>query len=167
MGFLLPVQELSGNIEAPATTKLPLAVDFLKGEILLTGRVSDGMAQLPHYFTPFQTFVMSMAEDDKSRFDQKIALLILERESQYRAESPTPAGLFIYQFECIARNRLGYDNGMIAMADDPSFDDNWRDWMEWAMLAKISQLSVLVVGGMAIYLGLLFVAGLRWQHIHR
>ena len=127
----IPSQEILASIgeEVLATTKLPLAVDFLKGEILLTGRVSDGMAQLPHYFTPFQTFVMSKAEDDKSRFDQKIALLILERESQYRAESSTPAGLFIYQFECIARNRLGYDNGMFAMAGDPSFDDEWRDWI--------------------------------------
>ena len=77
----LPSQEILASIgeEVLATTKLPLAVDFLKGEILLTGRVSDGMAQLPHYFTPFQTFVMSMAEDDKSRFDQNIALLILDR----------------------------------------------------------------------------------------
>lgn len=127
----LPSQEILASIgeEVLATTKLPLAIDFLKGEILLTGRVSEGMAQLPHYFTPFQTFVMSRAEEDKSRFDQKIALLVLERESQYRSDSPTPAGLFIYQFECIARNRLGYDNGMIAMGGDPSFDDDWRDWI--------------------------------------
>lgn len=127
----LPSQDILASIgeEALATTKLPIAIDFLKGEILLTGRLSDGMAQLKHYFTPFQTFVMSMAEEDRSRFDQKIALLILEREAKYRADTPLPAGLFIFQFECIARNRLGYDNGMIAMAGDPLYDEDWRDWI--------------------------------------
>jgi hypothetical protein len=37
--------------------------------------------------------------------------------------------LFIYQFECIARNRLGYDRGMSAMARDPFYNDDWRDWI--------------------------------------
>jgi hypothetical protein len=37
--------------------------------------------------------------------------------------------LFIFQFECIARNRLGYDAGMIAMAGDPLYDEDWRDWI--------------------------------------
>lgn len=131
----VPAQEVLAGIgeEVLATTKLPMAIDFLKGEILLTGRISDGMARLTHYFTPFQTFIMSKADSDKSRFDQKIALLVLEREAEYRAgdpsNPPTPAGLFIYQFECIARNRLGYDAGMVAMAGDPLYDDDWREWI--------------------------------------
>ena len=43
-------------------------------------------------------------------------------------------GLFIYQFECIARNRLGYDRGMKAISDDPFFDKTWRDWILRARL---------------------------------
>jgi hypothetical protein len=127
----VPSQEILAGIgeEALATTKLPMAIDFLKGEILLTGRISDGMARLSHYFTPFQTFVMAKSESDKSRFDRKIALLVLQREAEFRADSPLPAGLFIYQFECIARNRLGYDTGMIAIADDPLYDNDWREWI--------------------------------------
>src|SRR5690606_38381616 len=103
-------QEILASIheEILATTKLPMAIEFLRGEILLTGRICDGMSRLSHYFTPFQAFVMAQAEADRSRFDQTIALAILEREAKYRAESPTPAGLFIFQFECVARNRLGY-----------------------------------------------------------
>ena len=75
----LPSQEILSSIveEVLATTKLPMALDFLKGEILLTGKMSDGMARLTHYFTPFQTFVMSKAEEDKSRFDQRIALYLM------------------------------------------------------------------------------------------
>jgi hypothetical protein len=127
----VPSQEILAGVreEVLATTKLPMALDFLRGEILLTGRVSDGMARLSHYFTPFQTFVMARAEEDKARFDHKIALLILERQAEYLAGTPTPAGLFIYQFECIARNRLGYDRGMTAMARDPFYHDDWRDWI--------------------------------------
>jgi hypothetical protein len=127
----LPTQEILKSIgdEILATTNLPMALDFLKGEILLTGRICDGMKRLDHYFRPFQTYVMSIAEADKSRFDQKIALQVLEREAEYLSKNPTPAGLFNYQFECIARNRIGYDGGMTAMSCDPFFDDDWRDWI--------------------------------------
>jgi len=128
----IPSQEVLNGIheEVLATTKLPMAIDFLKGEILLKGKISDGMSRLTHYFTPFQTFVMSKAEEDKSKFDQKIALMILEREAEYHTDSPTAAGLFVYQFECIARNRLGYDRGMTAMAGDPLFGDDWGEWIK-------------------------------------
>ncbi len=127
----LSAQDILTSIgeEVLATSKLPLAIDFLKGEILLTGRISDGMARIPHYFTPFQTFVMSRAEDDRSRFDIRIALQMLEREAEYLAGTPNQAGLFVYQFECIARNRLGYDRGMTAMSRDPFFSSDWSDWI--------------------------------------
>lgn len=126
-----PSQEILSIVheEILATTRLPMAIDFLRGEILLTGRISDGMRHLSHYFTPFQSFVMQQAEEDRAKFDQRTALLILEREARYRAENPPEAGLFIYQFECIARNRLGYDLGMAAMADDPFYDEDWADWI--------------------------------------
>lgn len=125
-------QEILASIreEILATTKLPMALDFLKGELTHSGRIGDGMARLSHYFTPFQAFVTSKAEEEKSRFDQKTALLVLERQAEYLAHDPTPAGLFVFQFECIARNRLGYDRGMTAMADDPMFDDEWSGWIK-------------------------------------
>ena len=127
----LPSQEILQSLseELLATTNLPKAMDFLRGEILHNGRLSPGMARLGHYFTAFQTFVMSRAEEERSRFDQKTALSVLERCAEYLAGTPTPAGLFIYQFECIARNRLGYDRGMKAIADDPFYDKAWRDWI--------------------------------------
>jgi hypothetical protein len=127
----VPGQEILADIreEILATTKLPRAIDVLRGEIELKGRMSDGMAALPHYFTPFQTYVMSVAEEDKARFDQSTAVEILEREARYRGNQPTAAGLFIYQFECLSRNRLGYEKGMTAIAADPFFDEKWRDWI--------------------------------------
>ncbi|MEX0728474.1 MAG: hypothetical protein WEB58_04995 [Planctomycetaceae bacterium] len=115
--------------EILATTKLPFAISFLTGEMVHTGKMGAGMARLSHYFTPFQAFVIDRAEDEVSRFEQLTALLILEREAEYRSQSPTPAGLFIYQFECISRNRLGYDRGLSAIAADPFYDEDWRDWI--------------------------------------
>ncbi|MCA9041785.1 MAG: hypothetical protein KDA65_15635 [Planctomycetaceae bacterium] len=128
----LPAQEILTSIseELLATTNLPKAIEFLKGEILLKGKVSDGMQRLPHYFTPFQTYVMARAEEDKSRFDISIALHILQRLAEYMSENPTRPGLFIYQFECLARNRLGYDAGMLAIAEDPFFDEDWKNWLQ-------------------------------------
>lgn len=116
--------------EILSTTRLPMAIEFLRGEILLNGRVSEAMDRLPHYFAPFQGYVFSRAEEDKSKFDQYTALLVLEREADYRANGATPAGLFIYQFECLSRNRLGYDKGLQAMSQDPLYDDIWRAWIQ-------------------------------------
>lgn len=115
--------------EILSTTKLPMAIEFLTGEILLTGRISDGMARLAHYFTPFQTFVIGKAEEDRSKFELKIALEILQNEAEYRAGTPTPVGLFIYQFECVSRNKLGYDRGMESVSQDTMYDDKWRQWI--------------------------------------
>ena len=81
--ILLTIQE-----EILSTTKLPMAIDFLRSEIILTGRMSDAMARLEHYFAPFQAFIMRQAEqDDKSRFDQFMALDILQKEAEHRAGS--------------------------------------------------------------------------------
>lgn len=127
----VPAQDILAGLreEILATTKLPMALDVLRGEVMLTGRMSDGMAALAHYFTPFQTYVISQAEADRAKFDQFTALEILEREASFRSAQPTFAGLFIYQFECLARNRLGYDKGMAAIAADPLYDAVWRDWI--------------------------------------
>lgn len=123
--ILLAVRE-----EILSTTRLPMAIDFLRGEVVLNGRLSEALEKLPHYFAPFQAYVFSRAEEDKSKFDQQTALMILEREADYRANAATPAGLFIYQFECLSRNRLGYDKGLQAMLQDPLYDEDWRTWIQ-------------------------------------
>ena len=130
----LPSQEILASIreEILATTKLPLALDVLRGELMLKGKLCEGMTLLSHYFAPFQAFVMQQSEQDRTKFDQRVAFQILEREAKYRSETASPAGLFVYQFECLARNRLGYHDGMTAIADDPMFDADWRDWIRKA-----------------------------------
>ncbi len=115
--------------EILATTMLPFALDFMAGELRLTGGFATAMARLPHYFTSFQTYVIGEAEKAEGRFDFRIALDILQREVEYRARGAAAPGIFLYQFETLCRNRLGYDRGLEAMAGDPIFDDNWRDWI--------------------------------------
>lgn len=117
--------------ELLASTRLPMAVQFLAAEIKHTGLLSSGFSRLPHYFTPFQAFVIRQSEKERLRFNIQAALLVLEREAEYRTAAPTPAGLFVYQFEAICRNRLGYDEGITAMAEDPLFDADWRDYLAW------------------------------------
>lgn len=127
----VPSQEILQTIqeEILATTRLPMAIDFLRTEILHSGRISDAMHRLPHYFAQFQTYVIQRAEDDESRFEQVVALQILESEAAYRARNASPSGMFVYQFECIARNRLGYSEGLKAMAMDPLYSDEWTRWI--------------------------------------
>ncbi len=115
--------------EVLATSKLPMAIDYLVGELKLVGTLSTAMSRLPHYFSAFQTFIMRQAEEEAGRFDIRTALAILEREAAYRAEQPTPQGLFLYRFECLSRNRLDYAHGLAAVADDAIFDGEWKTWI--------------------------------------
>ncbi len=127
----LPSQEILGRIgeELLSTTRLPLAVGFLHTESKISGMMSPAMARIEHYFTAFQTHVIAQAEADLSRFAMEQALLILEREAEFKAKGPSLAGLFIYQFESLSRNRLGYTKGLAAMARDPFYDEDWRDYI--------------------------------------
>jgi hypothetical protein len=127
-----PTQEILDRIheEILTTTRLPMAIQFLATELKHTGQLSSGFARLPHYFTPFQAFVIRQTEEDKLRFSLEIGLLILEREATYRAEKPTMPGLFVYQFEAISRNRLGYDPGLTCMREDFFYGAEWKAYIE-------------------------------------
>jgi len=127
----MAIQDILTHIheEILSTTRLPMAIQFLATEIKHTGLLSSGFARLSHYFTAFQSFTMQQTEDEKKRFSIEIGLSILEREAQYRAGTPTPAGLFVYQFEALSRNRLGYDEGLLCLQADPFYDSDWKKFL--------------------------------------
>lgn len=126
-----PAQEILGRIgeELLSTTNLPRAVNFMHAECKLSGQITPAMRVMSHYFSPFQTFVIEKAEAEIGRFDFSQALLILEREARYRSEGATPAGMFVYQFEAISRNRLGYREGLIAMSRDDFYNESWQEYI--------------------------------------
>jgi len=125
------VQDLLLQIkhELLSTTRLPMAIDFLLAELKHAGTMASAMARLKHYFAPFQTYVIREAESESGRFDMRIAVDILRSEAEYRSRGPRPQGLFLFQLECLCRNRLKYDPGLGAMAEDPLFDDAWKEWI--------------------------------------
>lgn len=128
----MPVQEILPTIrdEVLATTQLPMAIDFLHMELTHIGVMGSAMRRLGHYFTPFQSYVVNEAENDQGRFDMRIGFEVLEREANYRSsDEASPQGVFLYQFETLCRNRLRYDEGLAAIAEDPLFDDGWRAWI--------------------------------------
>ncbi|HYO23501.1 MAG TPA: hypothetical protein VEQ85_00975 [Lacipirellulaceae bacterium] len=126
-----PAQEILGLVreEILATTKLPMAIDFMAAELRHLGAFASAMQRLTHYFTPFQCFIMGEAENDLGRFDLRVGLEILAREASYRAAGATRQGLFLYQLEVLSRNRIGYDAGLDAVARDPTYDESWRLWI--------------------------------------
>src|SRR5262245_60676456 len=83
----VPAQEVLARVhqEILSITRLPMAVQFLATELKHTGQLSTGFARLNHYFTPFQTYVVSQSEDERKRFSVEICLLILERQASYLA----------------------------------------------------------------------------------
>jgi hypothetical protein len=115
--------------ELLSTSKLPLALDFMRSELKHTGGFGTAMAHMGHYFTTFQSFVIAEAERQEGRFDFRIALEILEREAKYRSEGASCQGVFFYHFETLCRNRLGYDAGLAAMAGDPIYNEDWSEWI--------------------------------------
>ncbi len=127
----IPTQEvlLQVDEEILSTTRLPYAIQFLAAELRHSGLLSSGLARLPHYFTPFQAFIIQQSEDERKRFDIEIGLLVLEREAQFRAGSVSPPGLFVYQFETLSRNRLGYNEGLDAMIGDPVYHKEWKEYL--------------------------------------
>ena len=131
MGDGQPAQDVLARVieELLSTTRLPLAVSFLHTEMRATGLMGPAMARISHYFTAFQTHVISQAEQDVSRFPMEQALLILEREAKFKADGATIPGLFVFQFEALSRNRLGYNQGLAAMAADPFYSEDWQDYI--------------------------------------
>ncbi len=127
----MPAQEILDSVreEILVTTKLPMAIDFMLAELRHLGAFSTAMLRLTHYFTPFQSFVMGEAENDRQRFDLRIGLEVLAREAKYRAQGATRQGLFLFQLEVLSRNRMGYDAGLEAVAQDPAYDEDWRNWI--------------------------------------
>ncbi len=126
-----PVQMLLAHIkqELLATTKLPMAVDYLLAELNHSGSMAEAMIHMPHYFTSFQSWLMQQAEDERGRIDIYAVLSILEHEAKFRADEQSPVALFFFQLEVLCRNRLSYDKGLQAMSGDPYFNDDWREWM--------------------------------------
>src|SRR5437773_6264238 len=145
----MPAQDVLARVheEILATTRLPLAIQFLGTELKHTGLLSSGFARLTHYFTPFQAYIIGQTEEEKKRFSLEIGLVILEREAAYRAAQVTPQGLFVYQFEALSRNRLGYDAGIEAMIGDPFYDADWRTFLQ-----MVRQQVGVVDFGVLIYL---------------
>lgn len=125
------LQDVMQNLreEILSTTKLPMAIDYLRAELSHSGMMSLAMKKLSHYFTAFQTFVIASAEDERGRFDLRVALEVLRFDAEFRATEPTPVATFFYQFETLCRNRLDYDKGLGAIQQDPAFDQRWSDWL--------------------------------------
>ncbi|MCU0716257.1 MAG: hypothetical protein MUD03_09025 [Pirellula sp.] len=125
------LQELleQGRFEVLATTKLPMAIEFLSNELKHSGTIAPAMRKISHYFTPFQSYIVEQSETDRGRFDFKTALLILKHEAEYRSRSDNRQGFFLYQFETLCRNRLNYDLGLKAMSEDPLYTPDWKEWI--------------------------------------
>jgi len=127
----VPIQELLEQVqfELSASTQLPMAVSFLLTELKHSGIMAPAMKRLPHYFVPFQTYLVSEAERDSGKFDMRIALKILQAEARFRSESASREGMFFFQFEALCRNRLRYDAGLKAIASDPTYDPVWVEFI--------------------------------------
>ena len=126
-----PIQDLLGYLreEILATTKLPMAIDFLLAEVKQLGTMGTAMKRIAHYFTPFQSFLISTAEDDYAQLQMQSALHLLYHDAKLRSENADRATMFFHQFETLCRHSLDYDYGLQAIAVDPVYDEVWQRWI--------------------------------------
>ena len=113
-----PLQDLLGYLreEILATTKLPMAIDFLLAEVKQLGTMGTAMKRIAHYFTPFQSFLIGTAEDDYAQLQMQSALHLLYHDAKLRGEQADRATMFFHQFETLCRHSLDYDYGLQAIA---------------------------------------------------
>ena len=125
------MQELLEQLrhEILATTRLPMAIEFLLTELKHSGLMGPAMRRLEHYFAPFQTYLIDEAEKEAGRFGIETALQVLQADAKYRADATSQSGLFFFQFEVLCRNRLNYDRGLTAISKDPAYSIDWADWI--------------------------------------
>ncbi len=126
-----PVQDLLGYLreEVLATSKLPMAIDFLLAELKQLGTMATAMKRIAHYFTPFQSFLIATAEDDHAQLEMKTALHLLYHDAKLRSESAGRVTMFFHQFETLCRHTLDYDFGLQSIAVDPVYDETWQKWI--------------------------------------
>lgn len=127
----IPLQDLLAALrhELLVSTRLPMAVDFLLTELRHSGMISPAMRRLGHYFTAYQSYLVEEAESDRGQFDMRVAVLILRAEADYRAVGASPQGMFLFQFESLARNRLRYAPGLKAISQDPLYSVAWQEFI--------------------------------------
>ncbi len=83
-----PMQELLGQLghELLATTRLPVAIEYMLTELRHSGLMGDAMARLGHYFASFQTFLIRESESETGRFSIHLALQVLQADAKLRAD---------------------------------------------------------------------------------
>ncbi len=83
-----PMQELLGQLrhELLATTRLPMAIEYMLTELRHSGLMGEAMARLGHYFASFQTFLIRESERETGRFSIHLALQVLQADAKLRAD---------------------------------------------------------------------------------
>ncbi|ELP34961.1 hypothetical protein [Rhodopirellula baltica] len=96
-----PMQELLEQLrhELLATTRLPMAIEFMLTELRHTGLMGPAMERLSHYFSPFQTYLVNESEEEAGRFTIHLALQILQADAKLRSQ-------FSEQMEAIASDSI-------------------------------------------------------------
>ncbi len=131
----VPMQELLEQLqhELLATTRLPMAIDYLLTELKHSGLMARAMGRLGHYFNPFQTYLIDESEKETGRFGIVTALQILHGDAKFRVDRiddpSAPQAAFFFQFEVLCRNRLNYDRGLTAMSGDPIYAPEFSRWL--------------------------------------
>ena len=132
----LPSQEILERVgeELLTTTKLPLAVSFLASEMKHSGLMAPAMVHIGHYFTAVpgprgrpggRWRTQPVLHGEQARLHPGT-----RQGPSSRPETSSLAGLFVFQFESLSRNRLGKSTPGASRRwrRTPHYNEDWRDY---------------------------------------
>ena len=128
----MQTQELLVSVreEVLSTTKLPMAIDFMRASCCWAACSRRRWPNCPITLRPFRPSWSPRRNANADGSDFASPWKSSNARRVYRAEGATRQGAFVYQFECLCRNRLGYDKGLDAMSRDPIYTAEWAEWMQ-------------------------------------
>ena len=127
----LPSQEILARIgeELLSTTKLPIAVSFLHIEMKGTGVMGPAHGADQSLFHAVPGPRRQPGRERLEPVPDGASASRARARGQVQVGGASLAALFVFQFEALARNRLGYNKGLAAMAADPLYTEDWQDYI--------------------------------------
>ena len=142
----MSTQELLGRHQAgdPRHNAVALALDFMASDLASRAASPRRWPSSPTTSRHFRPTWWPRPKRPRAASISAWGWKSWNARPSFAARGASPQGLFLYQFETLCRNRLGYDRGLEAMAGDNVYDANWREWI----LSVRHQVGLIDLGDM-------------------
>lgn len=145
----MAIKVLAPGFYARQNTRTPVRIGII-------AMVVNMVLNVVFYLLGFAHVGLALATSLAAFLNAGLLLVALRREGVMQFQ----AGWFVFTLRLLFAN-AAMALFLLALAG------TWQMWLDWTTLHKVGQLTLLVVGGIAVYVLALVLAGLRWKHVYR